>query len=637
MPAENLIAVPKEISRAGATFTQRYWVKAGDVAKQMKEKGWNPGSPGSDKSLQAFRDTVKSLGGSGQLAEQISRAWTGSCNADKAVRAQAVVAKMLGRPMEEIPYAKSGAAAGTFKQQFELDANDAEAKKYEKAISGTYAVTQAALADKPEVMRLYRGVKGKIADAVLERAIALADKGVPYDEAKLGVDFNPISCFTESKATAASFGSSGVVFHMDVPKDAVLFAHQVSPGHCDSYKGEQEMSVMCGGPTELSMHQLGGETGAKIYNYFASKGLTGTPVSDKPAAKGAPPVKVKITASKEDLEAAGGKVIKTSGSSGWEPNVEIPADKVHEFAEKFSKTASFDPKTKTVEGLSSYLKGKATEAASAAEVSSGSKAGGSMWTPPEPSGKPSAPAASAEEQAKAGTSFEAPKHGEQDGSGYTFNAKAGKNGIWEKDKKSKAAAPKAAAIDVSGEEDKQESALKGHALKAMGYQPNKKNLEPHEQKILDTAVAAAHEEAGLGVYDMPKEKLKALVDKHVQKAADDAGGKGMSERELKWKKGFEEAGKALDEHTTESTPEVEHALLGELAEKKPAYREKWWAAATKTMKKMDLPKEQHAETFEKVQAQAKVVFAKKYLKGEKLSKKGTLAVLKKLTEKALTK
>jgi hypothetical protein len=439
----------------------------------------------------------------------------------------------------------------------------------------------------------------------------MADKGIHYDDAKIAVDFNPLSCFSESKTTGANFAHSGVNFHIDVPKTAIAFTHLASPGHADSYKGEQEMTVMCAGPTQLSMHQLGGATGAKIFNYFHEKGLTGAGKTEAKAPKEepkAPPIKVKINAAMDDLEAVaakvGAKVLPTKSSSGWEPNLELPAHKVEEFAEHFTKTNSFDAKTKTKEGLVQYLKSKASSEAAAAKAEAepvgGAAKESSMWSPPGPSKPQSMSTKEATEKL----------------------AKAIDSGK---------------ALDVAGEEDKQATLAKSYALKAMGYQPNKKNLTDHEQKILDTAMKTAAEEHGQKIHELPKDALKAAIDKHVQKAVDEHGALGESERMKAWKKGYEQASSAMETSTVEPTEASTAAIEGELKGQKPPQRHLWWEQATQMMKKQGVPKEQHKEMFEKVQQQAKHVFAKQHLKGQKLSKFASLAVLKKIALKESTK
>lgn len=377
-----LIPVPKEVTRAGKTFTQNYWMKPEEAAKKLKDKGFEPEHAGSHvKTFKSLVDEFAGFKGAGELAASMSTSWTSSCKNYEAAQAQGVVAALLGRDPKKLPHVerKDGnytallAAAEQAK-----DPND----KLRKAMIGCYAVTQAALklAGEPDVMKLTRGVKGQQAAELIAAAKALADAGVHYDDAALSTGFNALSCFTKKDQTSYhgfGEGSTGVTFSLDVPREAVMFSHKSTPGHSTNYVGEEEYTVMCAGPMDLALRNVHGNAGKQIYDYFASKGLTGdqTPKTGAVAApKVDPLISFKIQGAlgevkmKQAVENAGGNWLGGTGQ-----NVQIKASQVADFVDAFKETPAFDAKVKTPEAMKAWLQSKATQAIDVANAPPGSK------------------------------------------------------------------------------------------------------------------------------------------------------------------------------------------------------------------------------------------------------------------------
>jgi hypothetical protein len=608
-----LVPIPKQVERAGKTFTQNYWVKPDAVRDQLTEKGWDASDPGSYVSMSAFSQTVAALGGDADLAKFISKDWAGSCKSSLAAQLQGALGKLLGREVEDIPGAASSTdTSSNVKKGFNLPADQAE--KWKKTIAATYAITQAALVKEPAMMELARGVTGPQAKAVVEFAKALADQGIHYDDAKLEVNFNSLSCFSASDEVAAGFGhasGSGVVFRMQVPKEAILFTHKASPGLADNHPSEKEHSVMCAGPTEVKMQNIAGKAGSEIHAYFASKGLTGSGEGKKlePASKPLPTISFQVKSSdpalKAHIEGAGGKVTTPWTSRALTSPATVELTGTHEHVEKFvaefSKTSSFDPKTNSADGMKTWLKGKADNANQPTQSTGYHN---SEWVAPPPV-KLSAglePAATATSVAHVEAAVGKTPANEQG----QYTAKSYKD-KW-----------------------------KSWAMKELGYQANKKNLAPAEQAIVDKAMQATkgeletHGERAAHGKKFSEAEVKSELKHQVHIAKVTEG--HTSARDAEWKAGFQEAAEALHEEGIHPSP-GSVAKMEELHGKAPPYRKLWNEVAKAALKKAGVPASEHAAAYEAATKDAKVVLAKKLLKGQKLSQKGVLATVKLLAKK----
>ncbi len=400
-----LIPVPKEVSRAGKTFTQNYWMKPEEAAKKLKDKGFEPNKAG--KHVAEFKSLVDEFAGfkgAGQLAAAVTTSWTGSCKNKEAAEAQGVVAILLGRDPKQTPHVQRGDSNAASLLAAAAKAKDAS-DPLRKALIGCYAVTQAALklAGEPEMMKLTRGVKGAQAAELVAAAKALADAGVHYDDAALSTGFNPLSCFTTNHGVSYQgfgSGSSGVTFSMDVPREAVMFSHKSTPGHSTTYgpdgNDEQEYTVMCAGPMDLALRNVHGAAGKQIYDYFAEKGLTGNQTPKAAVGGVAAPVKIdpeisfKVQGSlselkmKQAVENAGGTWLGGTGQ-----NAQIKASEVSAFVDAFKETPAFDAKVKSPEAMKTWLQQKATNAISAATPgpTGSGYANASSWKAAEPETK----------------------------------------------------------------------------------------------------------------------------------------------------------------------------------------------------------------------------------------------------------
>jgi hypothetical protein len=150
---------------------------------------------------------------------------------------------------------------------------------------------------------------------------------------------------------------------VDVPKSAVLFTHKISPGMADMHKSEQEYSVLCAASAAVRMHNIGGASGKKLYEYFQSKGLTGEHGSQKPASKVEPKITLLMKSNSQDtakhIAESGGKVLNSVGSVH---TVEVLAKDAASFAERFTNTGSFDASVNTKAGMKHWVEDKAQTA-----------------------------------------------------------------------------------------------------------------------------------------------------------------------------------------------------------------------------------------------------------------------------------
>ena len=401
-----LIPVPKEVSRAGKTFTQTYWMKPEEAAKKLAATGFNPNSAGNyTAEFKKMVDEFAGFKGAGDLAAKVTRSWVGSCKNPDAAMGQGAVAVLLGRDANKTPHVVRGdsnSAALLAAAKKAKDEND----PLRKAMIGTYAVTQAALklAGEPDVMKLTRGVKNAQAQEVLAAAKVLADAGVHYDDAAIQTEFNPLSCFTKHDGTSYhgfGDGNQGVVFSLDVPREAVMFSYKSTPGHSGSYVGEQEYTVMCAGPVDLAMRNIHGGMGKQIYDYFAARGLTGDqtpkPVAGAPVVAVDPTISFKIQGKGKDAQVLLDAVNAAGGSamlSGGDVTTTVKASQVQAFVDAFSKTPAFDASVKSPEGMKTWLSNKALQAINAAkEAANPTKSyggGGEGWKAPEPETKATA-------------------------------------------------------------------------------------------------------------------------------------------------------------------------------------------------------------------------------------------------------
>lgn len=408
--SKNLIPVPRAVERAGKTFTQTYWVKAEDVG--LEAAGYDPKQPGSSASVAAFRAVVDKLAGpgAGSLAESYTTSWTGSCQDAEGARVMGTVAALLGMDREKVaklPFITHTAHGQDLLKQYDAAMADSN-NPLRKALMATYAVTQAALKDEPDTIRLMRGSK-KDGPALLAAAKALADKGVRYDEAALTMELNTLNCFTSKNSVANDFaGTAGVVYSIDVPKSAVLFSYKSTPGHSTSYgingSDEKEYTVMCQGPTAVSVRNISGKVGQEIYNYFAARGLTGDAAAKEAPPPGLPPdpnVSFKIsTKSAEQLAALKELAKQVGGEASAQGGVVLPASKMDAFIEGFEKSPAYDPSVKPIDKVKAWLSGKAASAVAEAKLladkavslKAGLEAPQMSWRADEPESKASAAA-----------------------------------------------------------------------------------------------------------------------------------------------------------------------------------------------------------------------------------------------------
>jgi len=341
MPGD-LVAVSKQVTRGTSTFTQRFWMKTDDVAEKLQKNGFDasPASVGSDQNVKAYLDTVKDMGGDPALADKLTRGWAGSAKSPAATQAQGAVAALLGRDMATVPYVVVGDAPDRDKAvEAHADASGAESK-LRATVMAIHASTQAALADAPATLMLHRGVGAGHAGELRQAAVAQAAAGVHYDDAKISLNLNPLNCFTSDDGIARGFGQA--VITMEVPKEAVLYAHTATPGLSTDTKHEKEYSVMSSGPVEVPVRDVGGALGQEIYEHFASKGL----VNEKEmttVVEVAHPAGLSKEQHHANIKAAGGKVREDSG-------VNVPGGKAQQFMEKLAQTSSL-PKAPEKEWL----------------------------------------------------------------------------------------------------------------------------------------------------------------------------------------------------------------------------------------------------------------------------------------------
>ena len=392
-----LIPVPKEVSRAGKTFTQTYWMKSEEAAKIAEKAGFNPSKAGAQVGI--FKDLVDQFAGfkgAGNIAASFSSNWTSSCKNASSAAAQGIVAALLGRDPKQTAHVMHGDPNVSSLLAANKKAQDPD-DQARKAMIGCYAATQAALklAGEPETMKLSRGVSGPQATQIVAAAKALADAGVHYDDAAVVTAFNPLSCFTrqDSISYGSNFGggSKGLVFSLDVPREAVMFSHKSTPGHSTSYEYEKEYTVMCAGSMDLALRNVHGGAGKEIYDYFAARGLTGEQTPKAVGPKAPPPdplisFKVQGKLAPEEMQ----KAVEASGGTwkgGGGTNVELKASQVAGFVDAFSKTPAFDAKVNTKEAMSSWLGSKATQAIDDATPGKLKHTGGEGWKAPEPESK----------------------------------------------------------------------------------------------------------------------------------------------------------------------------------------------------------------------------------------------------------
>lgn len=404
--ASNLIAVPKEVERAGKSFIQRYWMKAEEVAAEIKGK--------------TYGSAVKHLGGDGDLAASISSSWGGSSNSPTSMQAKAMAAYIMGANLDNF-------YQGDKLKELKMDKLDpAEAARWESTLIAMHAVAQVSLAKQPDEVRVARGISGAQARQVRDSMLALAEAGVPIEDAVVHVQFNPLNSFTSKEAGSnIGFGAAeGIAFDFTVPKEAVLISHRTpagftatAPALTGSYAHEQEYVLMVAGPVAAKAENIKGYYGQQIreafedvaknqperiaaYKEAVAQGLIkpGTmlptfklketlaemgqsvPASEASAPKlptpsvtlyiphgeGASP-EVKTLTQALNSEGAAVQAETTAKATTFT----IPGDHLGKFVEQFSKTTIFDPTKKSAADLQSYLQDK-LETAKKTQAAAGS-------------------------------------------------------------------------------------------------------------------------------------------------------------------------------------------------------------------------------------------------------------------------
>lgn len=745
--ASDLVAVPKEIDRAGKTFVQRYWMKVDAVADLIKQQGYD--------------GAAKQLGANPQVVRSLSQAWAGSSTSDESIRTMAGVAKLVGYAQKTAPVRSTKMHADTFDEQFEK-----EDSEQEKALIAIHALTQAGLRHEPDVVKVMRGVGGKFATQIRDHAISLAEAGVPIEEAVLHVDFNPLNSFSQSSKVANKFGAGAVVFNIEVPKSSILLSHHNSPGLSGHYKHEMEYAVMSAGPTPVKIGDLGGEHGTAIkaafkanldkvagYKALVAAGViepgTALPLTmdKKQVSTGGPEKVVPVSLYIPHPAGIGAGAVeahlKESGASSAVSNAgaTVQSDKIDEFTKKFAATPVFD---KSKEGgaaaLAKHMKNKAAALQVAPGLTNkidpaavqeklkelkGSKVaafinmkrkGGKQEEPtgkapppgknekpapppnlPKPLGAAKVEHVTMEDSAKAAMqlvlaspeSYPHPaqmhlelKHQHElasKGSATTLENKGAHKAaallhgdayskLFQKEitsamkeqseqalrathailgnkkpsKPSAATAMKAVqppATSMAGKDITSISAApdwethphKAAALKALGYQPNKKGLSPEEEKVVNTALKGFDIAKAAGVLkgdhaDHVMKMTKALAETH--------GVKGST----KWADADAAADKLMSSLANDPEPtkhtEASAKVAKELEGEKAPYRSFWPSFAKQGVKK-GTPEGKVVAAFEKAQADTKVLMAKAHLQKQKLSNYAIYSLLKKQMAKHL--
>jgi len=258
------IAITKEVERAGTTFKQRYWVKTADVKAMLQKTGW---------SVKDWENTVKELGGQPSIASGIHKSWGGSSKNHISLEVQGVVAKMLGRKLEDLSLSKSALLSKHVKSGYEgkfAASGFGKSEDVEKTLVAMHAATQAAFEDHPTV-KLYRGISGDQAAEMVAHAKGLADKGIPLNEATVPINLNPASSFSEDPKESRKFGP--LIIKAEVPREAILMSYRNTPTLSTTFNHEKEAVVLCSGTAHISVSDLVGPKGKEIHDYFVSKGL----------------------------------------------------------------------------------------------------------------------------------------------------------------------------------------------------------------------------------------------------------------------------------------------------------------------------------------------------------------------------
>lgn len=256
MPHKGTTAVLKDVERAGKTFQQHYWMKLEDLANVAKKGGWQA--------------AVVAAGGDPKHLNMMLKEWTGSSTSVEGCQLQGAAMALMGGDKADWPIG----AMGNYKKHVNDGYKD---KKTKQTVLAAQATTRAVLESgnyKPRTM--YRGMTGKVAEAIIANAKKLADQGIPYHEAALGLKLNPLNSFSETNDTAQKFGggSSGVILAVhDVPASAYMSHYKVQGAGTVGFSSEKEGIVITQGTTGFRMQDIRGGAGKQIMKYFKDKGL----------------------------------------------------------------------------------------------------------------------------------------------------------------------------------------------------------------------------------------------------------------------------------------------------------------------------------------------------------------------------
>lgn len=256
MPAEGTTAVLKDVERAGKTFQQHYWVKLEDLSKVAENDGWQA--------------AVKKAGGDPQHMYSMLKGWTGSSTSEDGLNLQGAAMALMGGEKTDWP-------VGTMKQYDDHVNAGYKDEKTKQTVLASQATTRAVLeANNYKPRTMYRGMQGKVAQSIIEQAKKLADQGIPYHEAALGLKLNPLNSFSEKMEVGLKFGdgSSGVILAVhDVPASAYMSHYKVQGKGTVGYSTEYEGIMITQGTVGFRMQDLRGGAGRQIVDYFKSKGL----------------------------------------------------------------------------------------------------------------------------------------------------------------------------------------------------------------------------------------------------------------------------------------------------------------------------------------------------------------------------
>ncbi len=258
MPHEGTTAVLKDVERAGQTFQQHYWMKLEDLAATAEKDGW--------------QKAVMNAGGKPSELLKHLKSWTGSSTSPEGLALQGAAMKLMGGNIDDWPVGSTSTYAAGVKE------GHAD-KSLQQTVLAAQATTRAVLeANNYKPRTMYRGMTGKVAAAILENAKKLADQGIPYHEAAMGLKLNPLNSFSEKVDVASGFGGSGsasgvILAVHEVPASAYVSHYKVQGGGTVGFGSEKEGIIITQGTTGFRMQDIRGGVGKEIVNYFKSKGL----------------------------------------------------------------------------------------------------------------------------------------------------------------------------------------------------------------------------------------------------------------------------------------------------------------------------------------------------------------------------